>query len=537
MLTESARDATFPAPTDARTWRRRTLGLIAGVFLVRVAYAAWVPLTLVPDEAYYWDWSRQLDWGYFSKPPMVAWLIALVTALGGSTDFVVRLPAVVLGTASLGWMYLLGARLYGPRAGFWVVLLSAATPAAAALSLLMTIDAPFLFSWCAALYTFWRFLERGPGHRWWLLLATAAAGLGVLSKETMLGFLPLAGLFVLSGAAERRELRRPAFWSWAAGTLLFLAPVVWWNVRHDWITAQHSSTHFALESTSVLKRLAVCGEFLASQLGVASPVTAILWLWAGSAALRAVRHLERRERFLVCFSILPMIGVFGLSLLRRVQPNWPAGFYPAGMVLLVGWALGRIPALHPLPAGERALKRAAAVGVACTAITYLLPFGFGLEGTVFDPVVRLRGWDRLGAQVGQRLQELPERERTIVVVTTERQTTSELAFYLPTQPRVYLWNASGQIASQYDVWDGPREREGWNALLVTSADSPLPAELQAAFNRVESLGDLRVPIGAKRSLSYRLWHGVGWREWPTRRGKEGTKGTSARTRHTSLMSL
>ena len=76
-----------------------------------------------------------------------------------------------------------------------------------------------------------------------------------------------------------------------------------------------------------------------------------------AVALRYFWRLDRRERFLVCFSGLPMLGVVGLSLLRRVQPNWPAGFYPAGIVLVVGWALGRVELASRLRMGRRLRRR------------------------------------------------------------------------------------------------------------------------------------------------------------------------------------
>src|SRR5262245_20707278 len=56
-------------------------GVLAGcVILASVALTfayVWVdcPLGLAPDEAHYWEWSRKLDWGYYSKGPLVAWLI------------------------------------------------------------------------------------------------------------------------------------------------------------------------------------------------------------------------------------------------------------------------------------------------------------------------------------------------------------------------------------------------------------------------------------------------------------------------------
>jgi 4-amino-4-deoxy-L-arabinose transferase-like glycosyltransferase len=59
--------------------------LIAAVTLVRLLLAATVPL--LPQEAYYWTWSRHLDWSYFDHPPLATYSIALTTAIFGQTSF------------------------------------------------------------------------------------------------------------------------------------------------------------------------------------------------------------------------------------------------------------------------------------------------------------------------------------------------------------------------------------------------------------------------------------------------------------------
>ena len=38
---------------------------------------------LCNDEAEYWAWSRQLDWSYYSRGPLIAWLIRLATECSG----------------------------------------------------------------------------------------------------------------------------------------------------------------------------------------------------------------------------------------------------------------------------------------------------------------------------------------------------------------------------------------------------------------------------------------------------------------------
>src|SRR5436189_6466417 len=113
MTLESTNDA-----KEAGVWRWRALAalLIVGAAVLHIAYLAHdCPLDLAPDEAHYWDWSRHLDWSYYSKGPLVAYLIRLsvmVTGswseqLTGSLMLAVRLPAVVCGGLVLLGLYVL----------------------------------------------------------------------------------------------------------------------------------------------------------------------------------------------------------------------------------------------------------------------------------------------------------------------------------------------------------------------------------------------------------------------------------------------
>ena len=63
----------------------RTTGALAlGVGRRRDARAprlASLPLPLGNGEAYYYSWSRFLDWSYYDHPPLIAWMVRLTTAL------------------------------------------------------------------------------------------------------------------------------------------------------------------------------------------------------------------------------------------------------------------------------------------------------------------------------------------------------------------------------------------------------------------------------------------------------------------------
>src|SRR5437867_2295620 len=102
-------------------WTLLVFGLILGSAGLRLYYLAHdCPLDLAPDEAHYWDWSRHLDWSYYSKGPLVAYLIRAGCELAGawsqrlmaSEMLAVRLPAVLCGSLLLVSLYVLTIQVF-----------------------------------------------------------------------------------------------------------------------------------------------------------------------------------------------------------------------------------------------------------------------------------------------------------------------------------------------------------------------------------------------------------------------------------------
>ena len=210
-------------------WTHPAFAGLAVLTLIRLGIAAAVPL--VPDEAYYWVWSRALAPGYLDHPPMVALWIRAGTALAGATSLGVRLFGPL--SAAIGTLLLYDAaeRLFpGRRAGLTAAMLLNATLMFGAGSVLMTPDTPLLFFWTAALWSAAR-IAAGGAAGWWLA-AGAFAGLALDSKYTA-AFLPLGfAAYVL--IASPGWLRRREIWLGAVAGLLLFAPVVAWNFAHDW---------------------------------------------------------------------------------------------------------------------------------------------------------------------------------------------------------------------------------------------------------------------------------------------------------------
>lgn len=502
---------------DSGRWG--VMAILSLLLIIRVTYLLICPLELVPDEAYYWDWSRQLDWSYYSKPPMIAWLIAFSTAVGGDSVFAIRLPATLMGTVGLWLVYELGRVLYDHRIGFWTFLIVASFPGMTALCLLMTIDAPFLVAWTASLYCLWRLFANEKPDLKWLPLAILATGAGLLTKQTALGLIPLMILFLIASKSDRAKLKSPALWIWVAGSLACMLPVLWWNYRHDWVTLEHTGQHFGTQSVSALRHVTRFLEFVVSQFGILSPVVGWMMLVITAPLLIQLRRLPRRECFLMCFGAIPFVAVTALSLVQQVQPNWAVALHLPSVVLLAAWGAGSLPIALRWDSSRRWLPAAVVfsgiLSAGIAAAPFLIPDS-KIAGTAFDPTFRLRGWRDLGEQVGTMLHALPEHERILIIAATSRGPVSELAYYLPGKPRVYRWNAGEVVDSQHDLWSGPQNAHGTDAVIVTDGAARVPKRLAQSFRSIEEIGPVMVALGPHKSRHFRIWRGESLDSWPTR---------------------
>src|ERR1700741_3645779 len=135
----------LPDARDAVSDTRTALLLVAALTLARLVARFKTPLELYPDEAQYWLWSRTLDFGYYSKPPVIAWAIRAPTALGGDAAPWVRLSATLFQAGATLVVFLIGRRLYGAATGLAAAALYGLMPGVQLSALVAATDAPLLF--------------------------------------------------------------------------------------------------------------------------------------------------------------------------------------------------------------------------------------------------------------------------------------------------------------------------------------------------------------------------------------------------------
>lgn len=487
---------------SADQWFWLMVSLVIGA---RLLFLATNQLGLAADEMHYWDWSRQPDLAYYSKGPMVAWLIGLSTGVFGVSPLAIRLPAVVLGAALIVLLFRHARDRLGPQPALAIAVFAQLLPIVGGLGVAMTTDPPMLLCWLVSLLA----LETALRHRrpWGWGVYGLAVALGLLTKATML-LLPV-GLVVLAALLPvcRPLLVRPGFWIAQLGGLMGLLPLLIWNSRHAWVNWSHNLGHLGVgrANPALVELPWRIAELMAGQWLLFGLVTAPLLLAAAGLAFRhGWRHRDPYPVLLGGVGLLLLSVCLAVALRRSVYPNWPLPLGLIGLLLAVeAW-----PLLRPYRRWWRLGLCGSALNGLVLLLAHLPFFGITLGLTHRQlPTRRLLGWRELS---GALQQQHPSLLAAAPLILTERYTTaSALAYGLLRPSGSVLTVALGRgRMNQYDLWaqaEMPR-RIGQNALIVLDVDTD-PAALYPLFERLRPLPPLRVHSDGHLWRVYQVWSG------------------------------
>jgi 4-amino-4-deoxy-L-arabinose transferase-like glycosyltransferase len=481
----AARPAAAPASPRARRLGWLALAIVLGLTAVRIGAVALTPLNLFADEARYWVWSQTLAWGYATKPPLIAWLIAAMSGVCGSSELCLRLPSAVLHAASAGVLYLLARRLYGPAAGAWAALTFATVPAVSLSSILISTDVPLIFFWSIALLALNRTFETRRLD--WAAATGAAIGLGLLSKYAMAYFILCTLLYCALTPARRWFLASRPGGVALAVALLVVGPNLWWNARNAFATFRHTGTNagWTADWFHPLKML----EFAASQLGVFGPILLVVLIIGLLNGRRSVQRAA--DRYLLFFSLPVLLVILVQALISRAYANWAAAAYPAATVLVVAWLLRWGPRVLPVSLGLHA--GVAAAGYVFVAFVAGLPLPRWA-----DPTHRVLGWDRVADAVARRAAGAS----LTGILVPDHNVLPELLYYLRDDPRaaglpVVMWPGPPVEPNEYEQSRPIDAQTGARALVVTVEDTPAP--FAGRFRRMGSIESTDVPVRSDRS--------------------------------------
>ena len=416
------------------------IALVVTMTTLRVIYASVTDLRT--DEAYYWTWSKEHALSFLDHPPMIAWFIRLGTAIFGDTNFGVRFAGVLAMLVTQLLLADIVRRVTRDvRAVMLAVLMSEAALYYGLLMAKVAPDVALIPFAVAMLWALVRLSESGDA-RWWLA-AGIFAGLALLSKFTIVMWLPAVLAFMLVPDWRGRWITSPMPWVAALIAVALFLPVLLWNAGHDWASFRFQSVRATATHELSLRTV---GEFVGLQFGLVGFI--LLPVVLSGVALTAWRGYRRRDAVAILLStcvIVPFGYFFWKSLTLRVGDTWPMFLWPAGFAAAAinlavlpreGWSSRLIKSANGWA------KAAIVSGIAFVVLVFLYsvasPWNFIGKA---DPIGGEAGY----AQVADRAQAELQKIGATWIATTDYRTYAMMRWYFNGRVPVIQINERGRF--------------------------------------------------------------------------------------------
>jgi 4-amino-4-deoxy-L-arabinose transferase-like glycosyltransferase len=466
-MTSPARAVSFPAESSAFRWAAFITVAVTALRLVGLRYSE---VDLFIDESQYWSWSRDLALGYFSKPPLLAWLIAAAEYVCGSAESCVRAPAPLLYLATTLVAYAIGRALYDARTGFWTAMLTLLGTGTVFSARIISTDVPLVFFWAVALLAYAHLIQQA-GWRWAVLLGLAIGG-GLLAKYAMIYF--LAGMLVAAVLEKeaRTVLVSADLWLALGVAVVTVSPNLLWNADNGFLTLRHAGANVVGEriELSVIRPL----EFLAAQFAVFGPV--VFGVAIAAMARMGSKKLRPADRILLAFAIPPLAVVTVTAIGVHAYANWAAASFVSLAVLAAAVLVrGNYGVLLWGSLALGALMQLVLVGGDAFATRIRLPL------TASNPYERTLGWKAYGQAVG----ELARKIDAPTIASDLRADVASLLYYRRGQPEQILAWSTSELPN-FELTRGLTAAARQPILFVSQC--PFAERLEKSYAKVVPLG-------------------------------------------------
>ena len=292
--------------------------LVFAIIALKVCASFFTNFSLYGDEAQYWLWSQNLDLGYFSKPPLLAWFLSGHIILFGDSFFSLKMFPLLVYFLIFFAVYRLCLQLCMSKSSSVICSFSfILIPAASVSSFLISTDLLLLLFWVLAMTKLLE-IRNAPSVLNFFLLGIFL-GLAFLAKYAAVYFLLSFLILIFTDKKILISLKGSVF-GWFVFVLvliLILLPNIYWNINNGWVTLSHTSDNANLKNLN----LNVGGplKFLVSQIFMVGPVLFLSFFY-----MFKYFSLDFENKFLLIFSLPIIIIVLLESFLVRANANWAA---------------------------------------------------------------------------------------------------------------------------------------------------------------------------------------------------------------------
>ena len=297
------------------------LALVLFLGFIVKAIAAYT-LELGNDEVYYIAYALYPAISHFDHPPIVGFLIQLTTLnLAFYSEFFVRLGPLILGTASIFIIYLIGKDFKNERTGLIAAYLAtAAIYVTVICGVLIQPDSPMVFFALLSFYLFSKYIPFSPdkANKLHIFLSFLFLGLAIYSKiqSVYLGL----GVLLYILFFNRVWLKKIIMYICVIVPFIFIGLIFYWNYQHNFITYTYQGDRVSLFSFNI-KPLYFLRE-LGGEAGYYNPVNFVIIIMA-LFTFKARKYMNREYfRFTLLCSIPLIATVLYVSLYSATLPHW-----------------------------------------------------------------------------------------------------------------------------------------------------------------------------------------------------------------------
>jgi hypothetical protein len=399
--------------------------------ILNILQAFFTPLS--NDEAYYWMYSKYLDWGYFDHPPMIALMIK-TGYLFFQNELGVRLIVVLSQIVTLLIIWSLADEIQKLKKGniLLFIILITILPVFHIFGFIATPDAPLLLFCAIFLLAYKRFLK-DENRQNVLFLGLSMAAL-IYSKYHG------ALLILLVILSNLRLLKSPKFYLASLLALLLFLPHLYWQYSNGFPSVKYH----LMERVSAFNPGHI-PEYLLNLLFIHNPLILPFCIWL-VIKNRSKNQFEKSLNFIFAGFI---IFFFIASFRYHIEPQWTAVIsIPMILILL----------------NNTDLKSKQGVFIKWTAIILfpLLLFARAAFMADFLPVQYLKKEFHNTKKWADEISNLAGNRP--VIFTNSYQNPSEYTFY--TGKFAHSLNNLNYRKTQYDLWNFEEKVHGKEVLYV-----------------------------------------------------------------------
>jgi len=459
--------------------------IVLTFILLRVFAIISTPLELSADEAQYWLWSKKLNWGYFSKPPMIAWLIHVSNNIFGDYDYSIRILAPVIHGINALVIFRLSQEINDNYlAHFLSSLIWLTLPIVGVGSFLMSTDTPLMLIWTTSLLLTVKAYNSDSVFLW--SLAGLIAGLALYAKYAAL-YLPLGLIiFYIINFQNEQNIKLRGLFLFLMNFIIVSLPNVIWNYFNNFQTINHLSSNAVIDAPSY--SLFGTFTFLIAQIAILGPLLLIVFVLTAYN----IKKLNKLSIFLLYFIFPVYILMFIQGFFSEANANWAASALPA-ITILCGYFLSK-------------RIKFAALTILSNLLICIFILIVSFNGNLIfldvksDPLRKLKGWSILS----EDLKDTISKEKSNVVLVDRRGIAAELIYYLRNENiKIRVPESSKSPSNHYQLHYPLTDKEN-KIFYYASENTKIPESYKVGYNAVK-VGVSDVQISKKKNRKINIY--------------------------------